>query len=245
MCFDRLFVSLYKKEYEPRVNDINFIHKKFEYVNRSKELYVFFPPWHNKFKDNKILRRKILQSGSSFLEYAFNGHVLSSDYKLSLKYFKKINKEILKEIKKFKKEYHSVKINFIGVSLGCINEFMVANTLKKINKFVVIVPGHCLAESLWKGIKSRKIRREFEERGISLEKLKKYWKELSPQSNLRNINAEETLVYLSKADKVIPYYCGKRLVKKMKGVELHENRFFGHYLTILLFYLFPKRFLKI
>lgn len=246
MNWDKLFVSLWKDEYEPRINDENLIMERFSYVEKSKELYVFFPPWHSKLKYDWKLRNKITSSGASCLEYKFNGHFLSSDYKLTIKYFKEIRKNILSKISNLIKKYNFKKINIIGISLGCVNACMIANSLKKINELILIVPGNDLAESLWNGIKTKRLRKAFVKKGINLESLKKYWKELAPENNLDNLEFKKVKIYLSKSDKVIPYGNGKKLfdkISKRKNVEIHENKFLGHYLTAIEFYLFPKRFL--
>jgi len=61
--------------------------------------------------------------------------------------------------------------------------------------------------------------------------------------NLKNLKGKTVYVYLSRADKVIPYRTGKKLVEKMQendiNVILKENRYLGHYGTIINAYFFP------
>ena len=124
---------------------------------------------------------------------------------------------------------------------------MCANNNQNIDEIFLIIPGHCLAESIWQGISTQKIRQEYENQKISLKKLKNYWYTLAPENNINNLKSKKVSIFLSKADKVIPYYCGKKLLEKAKSLKynlfynINDNP--GHYLTALKFYLSPKRFL--
>lgn len=246
MNFDRLFVSLWKEEYEPKINNNNLIKKRFSYVKGSKELYVIFPPWHSKLEYDRILRKRIHKIGASCLEYKFNGHFLSSDYKLTKKYFNLVKRRCVREIKKLIAEKGFKKIKFIGVSLGCVNTCMVAKQFEEIEKLILIVPGNCIAESLWNGIKTSRIRKKFERKKINLIKLKRAWKELAPEDNINKINFRKLRIYLSKKDRVIPYENGLELTRKVdkkRRMKTFVNHNLGHYLTAIKFYLFPKKFI--
>jgi len=221
-----------------------FIKKKFHYVKNSKELIVFIPPWHARLKDNNIIQRTLLKQGCSFLEYAFSPKILSVNHRLTLKCFRQIKKEIKQNINQLKKKYKFKKIKILGISLGCVNACMIANDNKNISELSLILPGHCLAESMWQGLSTKKLRQQYEEEGVTLPQLKKYWKELAPENNIAKLSAKKIYVHLSQADAVIPYYCGKilkdKLNKKYK-IIYKENKHLGHYLTAVLFHLLPKK----
>lgn len=120
---------------------------------------------------------------------------------------------------------------------------MLANKDISINSIDLVVPGDDLAQSLWEGIVTRPLRRSFESQGMDLGRLKNTWAELAPKNNISNLGTDKIRVYLSKSDKVIPYERGLMLTKEMKDIGLHpkisENKFLGHYGTLLKYYLFP------
>ncbi len=188
-----------------------------------------------------------MKKGFSVLEYEFPKAILSSNWKFTLNYFNFIRKSVIKEIEKLKKEYRFQKIKITGVSLGCVNACMCADNNELINEILLIIPGHCLAESMWQGISTQQIRQEYENQKISLKELKNHWHILAPENNITNLKSKKVSIFLSKADKVIPYYCGKKLLEKAKSLKYNLfykiNNNLGHYLTALQFYLSPKRFL--
>ncbi|MFZ5955185.1 MAG: hypothetical protein ACOYT4_02065 [Nanoarchaeota archaeon] len=222
------------------------IEKEFTYKENSKALFVVFPHWHETMAEILQLKNLILKENYSFLNYKFTSKVLSADFKLTKKRFKKIKKIIIKDLKKLEREYNFNKINFIGISLGRITPLMIANTsFKKLEKIILVAPGNCLAEALWNGILTQDIRKEFEKNKVNLEKLKKYWKKIDPENNLKNIDKKtKIIVYLSESDRIIPYACGLKLTEAIRknnlDLTIKKNKLLGHYLTICRFLCFPE-----
>jgi len=225
----------------------NILKKKFNYKKNSKELFVLLPPWGGHLDYNFFLRHLLMKKGFSVLEYEFPKVILSSNWKLTLNYFNFICRSIGKEIEKLKRDYGFKKIKIIGVSLGCVNACMCANNNPFIDEIFLIIPGHCLAEYMWQGIITQQIRQEYENQKVSLKELKNYWHTLAPENNIIHLKAKKVSIFLSKADKVIPYYSGKKLLEQVKSMKYNifykTNNHLGHYLTILQFYLNPNRFL--
>jgi len=221
------------------------IKKEFHYTSGSTCLYTCLLPWHGRFKDFARIKKEAIKAGFSFLAYRFPAEILSSDYNLTKKCYEKIQNLVCEDLKKLKKQYAFSKFNLISVSISCVNACMIANNYPGISKIILIVPGNCLAESLWKGVRTQHIKKQFEIDGVSLKQLKKYWFKLAPEHNISKLKNVEVQVYLSKSDEIIPYECGKKLVSSMKNSGLspfvEENRLLGHYFTGLRHYLFPKR----
>jgi hypothetical protein len=226
-------------------NHSGFLFKKrFKHKPQSQELFIILPPWGGRLCLNLFLRKAVLRKGCSILEYEFPRNILSSDWERTLNYFNFVRELVLRDAQELKNKYKFSKISIVGVSLGCINACMVANN-NDVNILCLIVPGNCLAEVLWYGAATQGIRKDYEEKGITLENLKKYWHSLAPETNIENLRAEKILVYVSKADKVIPFYNGKTLIEKIKShnhhifYKIHKN--LGHRVTALVFYLTPQK----
>jgi predicted esterase len=249
MIFDKIFFYIRnsKQVFDEKISARKLVKKKFWYEKGSEELFVILPPWGGRFYLNFFLRKKILKRGCSFLEYEFPEAILSSSWETTVEDFNRIRDNINKEIEKLKKRYKFKKINLVGISIGCINTCMIANNNSIIDKICLIVPGRCLAESMWKGISTQKIRQAYEKNGINLKKLKEYWRSLAPENNINKLKAKEISIFLSKADVIIPFHCGKKLVEEIKAFKYNifykNNKFLGHNLTALSFYLRPERFL--
>ena len=233
--------------FNDKIPSDNILKKKFSYKKDSRELFILLPPWGGHLFYNFFPRHFLLKKGFSVLEYEFPKAILSSNWKFTLDYFNFIRKSVINEIEKLKKEYGFQKIKIIGVSLGCVNACMCANSNELIDEIFLIIPGHCLAESMWRGISTQQIRQEYENQKISIEELKIHWHALAPENNITNLKSKKISIFLSKTDKVIPYYCGKKLLEKAKSLKYNLfykiNNNLGHYLTALQFYLSPKRFL--
>ena len=150
---------------------------------------------------------------------------------------------MLEEINHFKKKYNLIKIDLIGLSIGCVGALLVANNNPDVRRIELVAPGNCLAESVWYGIRTINLRRDYEKRGITMDFLKKHWKNLAPENNLNGLEGKEISVYISKSDQIIPYKLGHKLVEKMheKGLKpkVFVNKFRGHYGTVVGFLLKP------
>ena len=101
---------------------------------------------------------------------------------------------------------------------------MCANNNNLIDEFFLIIPGHCLAESMWKGISTQKIRQEYENQKISLEELKSHWYTLAPENNIANLKAKKVSfsrrnfypMGTEKAPKIFNSPLDKKLWKELK-----------------------------
>lgn len=233
--------------FNTKIPSDNILKKKFSYKKDSKELYILLSPWGGHLYYNFFPRHLLMKNGFSVLEYEFPKAILSSNWKFTLDNFNIICDSVVKEIEKLKKGYGFQKIKIIGVSLGCVNACMCANNNQFIDEILLIIPGHCLAESMWQGISTQQIRWKYENQKISLKELKNHWRTLAPENNITNLKSKKVSIFLSKTDKVIPYYCGKKLLEKAKSLNYNLfykiNNNLGHYLTALQFYLSPKKFL--
>lgn len=226
-------------------NHSGFLFKRrFKYTQQSQELFVLLPPWGGRFCLNLFLRKAILKKGCSVLEYEFPRNILSSDWERTLNYFNFVRELVLRDVEKLKSKYKFSKISIIGVSLGCINACMVANN-NDVNILCLVTPGNCLAEAMWYGAATQEIRKDYENKKITLKDLKTYWHTLAPETNIKNLQAKKLLAYISKADKVVPFYNGKTLIEKIKSYnhpvfyKIHKN--LGHRVTALIFYLTPNK----
>lgn len=220
------------------------LNQEFYHHPRSSVLWVRLPSWGETISTTNPLKNKMVMNKYSFLDYQFSTKILSSNQNLTKKYFEEINGLVISDIKRLKKQYNFSRVNILGASIGTSNTFTIVNNSPKLfDKIVVICPGNSLADGMWEGINTQFIRRAYERKGISLEKLKKSWKNLAPESNLKNLKDKEIVIYLSKSDKLVPYECGVTLLASMNknGIKplVRENKYLGHYLTIIKAYFFP------
>ena len=241
MGFDRFYAPITAiGDYFDSPKDIRrLIHKEFFYKSK-KELIIFISPG-KKEPFAFALKRRVLKRDKSYLEYYFPERLVSKDYKLTKKIFKIVKKKIRADIHKLRKRF--TKITLIGMSVGCANTLMIADNNQDIDKLILVIPGNCLAEGIWKSVRTKRLKKEIEKK-ITLKELKKYWKDISPENNVSNIKAKEVYFYLSKADESIPYENGlilfNLLNKHGHNPILRENKHLGHYLTAVSFFMFSK-----
>jgi len=212
------------------------IRKEFFHYKDNKIFHVHMPPWHCGFLEYFFIKRR-LKKYSSYLIYVFNPKILSSNAQKTVEDFHTIKSKVIEEINKLDKEYKFKKIIITGISLGCVNATMIADNCPKIKEIYLFDPGNCLAESMWKGKNTQKIKQSYEEQGISLTQLKRKWKSLAPENNIRNLKDRKIHVFLAKKDDIIPYSTGKKLVDKLKKLKekftLKIDPHHGHYYTII------------
>lgn len=210
-----------------------------DFVPGSGRLYAMFPHWRGRFDHFEKLKNRISDAGAGYLCHQFPVGMLSPDHEQTTRNFKLVQDDVSADLAFKANDY--IGITAIGVSLGCVNAMMVANNVPQIDRLVLVVPGHCLAESMWNGVRTQNLRKEIEAQGVSLDQLKEYWHDLAPENNIDNLNGRNIKVYLSRADEIIPYGCGRRLAEKLEeqglNPDVNVNLFLGHYFTI-------KRFLR-
>ncbi len=212
----------------------------------SRRLYVITPYWNAKISDLAMrrLKKRILEAGHSCLIYQFPFGILSDNVHRTDEYFKAIQKEARDDIRDVRKKYRFSEIVVIGMSLGCVNAAMIANKNRNVDRVILVVPGDSLAESLWRGIGTVRLRKQIKKHGIDLDALEKDWKALAPMNNIEGLKGKEIEVHVSRADEIIPYRNGYHLVKDMQKRGLRprvfRNKDLGHYLTVSKFILTEK-----
>jgi pimeloyl-ACP methyl ester carboxylesterase len=221
------------------------IKKKFTYAKNSKELFIIFPPWTGRFYLNTLLRKYISRKNCSVLEYEFPKQILSANWKKVLENFLFIKQQTLSDVSALKQKYEFERINVIGISLGCINACMIANNNIDVKKLHLILPGHCLAESLWEGESTQEIRDDLDD-NYNLSNLKEYWRDLAPENNIDNLKIDDISVFLSEADKSIPFDHGKRFLEQLQSynypIEYKIAKHLKHSFAAIFFYLLPSKF---
>ncbi len=203
----------------------------------SKGLCVLIPPWKVEADFFKLVRKRIYEAGYSCLEYKIASALLSPDYRYTHDAFKEVIDHVRLDIDKMVHQHGYKQVQVIGISIGCVEAAMIANNNDYVTRLVLVAPGCDLAQSMWYGLKTQNIRRLFEKQGITLEFLKEAWRDLAPENNFQGLKGKEIEIHLSKYDVNIPYRFGKRLVEQMiaHGLDphVHENKYLGHYLTVL------------
>ena len=190
--------------------------------------------------------KKEVPKDFGYIDYNYTEDMLNSDPVLTKKYCLKLMKKIEKDLKQLKKIQ---KRNFYlyAQSLGVIFAAYIADNIE-IKKIIYVVPGQNLAESFWYSTHTQQLKKEMQKNKITIKKLKKLWKEISPDYHLKNkAKKANYLVKLSVNDTLIPYKNGRKLInsfkKKKFGFKLHEG-ILPHLEMCLFECLFPKRSIK-
>jgi len=224
------------------------VERRFEYYPDSKRLHILMPPWRGKLAFTDELSKFFRKKRRSFLTYEFPNGILSSDHQTTIEFFRSIEGRVNSDVEGLKGEYGFTDFDMTGMSLGCVNSTMIANRNPIYGNMTLLVPGHCLAESMWSGYRTQHLRQEFEERGVSEEQLIDEWSELAPMNNIGGLKDSKVAVFLSTADEIIPYRCGEKLVEKLRegGIKpkVRNLPFLGHYGVSTLFYKVPNLFIK-
>lgn len=226
------------------------IDKKFIQSKNSSVLKIILPTWgEGETLITKILIWRLHQKGHSCLAYFFPKHLLSNNPNNTVEFFNLIKDQIKSDIEKFKSQFNFKRIDIITASLGVVSACLIANNNDGIKNLFFIVPGSCLASSLWNGTRTQKLKNAYKSQNINQEQLQAMWKMLAPKDNIDSMNYKNIFIAISKSDKVIPYCFGRELADLIKNsypknTTVKENKLLGHYLTIVKYYLFDKTLLK-
>ncbi len=209
----------------------------FYHLPGSNTLCVLIPPWKAESDYYKPVRKRIREAGYSCLEYQIASSLISPDHEYTSTSFKQVRDDIRAGIDKIVEQHGFKRVQVIGVSIGCIGAVMVADHNPHVTKLVLVAPGSNLAEPMWYGLKTQNVRKIFEKNGVTLDFLKEAWRDLAPEHNFSGLTGKEIEIYISKYDVNIPYRFGRKLADGMiaQGLKpvVHENRYLGHYLTVL------------
>jgi hypothetical protein len=243
MHLDQLisYFSAGEVNYHPRFNEL--VQKQYHHRPNSRKAYILFPPWGQKLVFFTPLRYRILNNGFSCLEYQFSKAILTSDHLRVSQYIDYCLETIHKDLFHLK-ERRIDSFTIVGTSIGTMIALMVANTEPKVDKVILNSPGNCPAEIIWSSIRLKTMRQSLIRQGLSVQKLKRYWRDYLPENNLGNLKGKKIYLNLSRADRVVPYQSGRKLAEKMReqGLkpEVAENSNLGHYLTAAKYYLSPN-----
>jgi len=249
MNFDKLFISLndayHKDNLNKKKESKKIISKKtFYHAKNSKTTYLLLSPWHSVSFLFYPIKRKLQKMGFSYVQYDFSPDILTPSINSTEKYFEDIRKDIGADITMLSEKHDAKSFVVIGLSLSCVIASMISGISPKIQALILVVPGSSLAESLWSGIRTLKIKNEIEKRGVSLAELEKDWKDLAPENYIRNFKNKRVRIYISESDRIIPYNFGKKFEEEIReiipDVQVRENKNLGHYGTILHFCLVSK-----
>jgi len=210
-----------------------------------KDIVILLHGWSAPHYLLNVVKRNIPKN-FGYIQYRYPKEMLNSDPINTRAHFFQLIKKITDDLKRLNKKK---KRNFYiyAQSLGTDFAMVVADEVK-IKKIVLVLPGNNLAEAFWKGIKTRLLRKKMQKKGMTLEKLKKIWGPISPDSFFKKNGLEpEYFLVLSEKDKIIPYKNEKALVKMLKRKKVKHNfkiSHLKHVPTLISECMFPRATLK-
>ena len=252
MSLDNVFDVVYniKDFFKKRKSSRFYIEKKFFKNDKTSVLKIIISPRGDSVPPtDKILFRRLCKKGYSCLYYCISGSVLSPDVNETIRYFNLVKDQIRSDISELKTKHNFKKVDIISSSLGAVSVCLVANNNDYVDNIFLIVPGSCLASSLWNGIRTQNLRKIYENQKINQEELKNIWATLAPKNNINELRNKNIFISISKSDKVIPYVFGKEFASLVKDLYpnntiIKENNFLGHFVTVIKYYFFSKELLK-
>ena len=250
MSLDKLFLafSIFDKDIlQDKVEIKNPLFKRFYIYKNSSRAYVLLAPWHANPFAFYALKNKILKSGFSCVLYNFIPDILSPDVGGTRQYFEIIAEQIKEDLREFQTRYKISRFVLVGFSLSCVTASMVASFNKVVEGVVFVVPGSSLAKSLWSGLRTVNIRRVMEKSKATLLYLERGWENLAPKKYAEGFKDKRVKIILSQSDVIIPYSLGREFADAVKEfvptAVIEENRYLGHYGTILKFCFVSKEVL--
>ena len=192
-----------------------------------EKILIFISFWSSYVPNGKsfaFIKNKVpLECG--YICYYLPKEVLVPNVDLTKKRFNLFISKVLKDLMLLKK-IKNRRFRIYGQSLGGLFAMIISDKID-IDKAFLICPGDNLAESFWNGIVTRKLRVAMQKHGVSLEKLKKQWKKISPDFYFKDKSKKTNFyIILSKNDKVIPYKNGRGLINllKKKRIKFEVNK---------------------
>ncbi|MFC1648006.1 hypothetical protein ACFL1B_00965 [Nanoarchaeota archaeon] len=194
---------------------------------------VILPNWNGGRLMDRFVN-KLHKAGNSVLHFEYPAGVLSPAPAETMNNFLDLEDYVKRQIDTYSRWMGFSEYTIIGLSLGNVPATRIANQDERATKLVLNYPGHSLAEAVWRGHRTQKLRAALEGQGYGLDYLNVFWEDLAPGNNVDNLQGKEIIVRLSRADEIIPYYTGVKLVNAMKRASLSPEvqvNNLGHYLS--------------
>lgn len=189
------------------------------------KIFVIIAPWKYRWFHHSLIKAKV-PNDCGYLHYSYSMDILNDNPYITKQNFLELLDTIHEDMDHLNKLRER---NFYLYGHSMAGTFvMILADLMPVKAVAAIVPGANLAECFWNGESTQFLRKEMEQNGVTLPKLKKLWQEISPDNYLKEKSSNTNfLIRLSKNDVVIPYKNGLKLVELMKKnkikFELQEN----------------------
>ncbi len=193
----------------------------------SDKCLVVFHGWGWNSLYLKIVLRPLFKY-YSFLFYDYSPDIINPDPFSVLENFRKIKGDFLSEVNKLSQK----QLILFGTSLGAFLSTYLANTPFEDNpqKLILNTIGSSVSETFWYGQATKKLKEKVIKKGFTLEDLKEIWHEIEPKNNIPKREDLKYLVFISKREKVIPFYLCEEFLRLLEGkeAEVYFNKYLGH-----------------
>jgi hypothetical protein len=210
-------------------------------IPNTDKLCILMPPWHIWDSLWSQVQKRLIKQGFSLLIYEASEDILSPDGKVVANQFREVKDAALRDVRELLATGQFNSVDVVGLSLGTGSALYLAISGIVINKLVLLCPSADMAEGIYTGIRTKKIRRTLEKDGKTYEDYRKEMHELTMRKPY-GVNIKEVDILLSEVDDVIPYRLGMELVESFRNRGLTVNvtnyRSRGHYVSFILFCLF-------
>ncbi|MBI3290312.1 alpha/beta hydrolase [Candidatus Microgenomates bacterium] len=202
---------------------------------RNKRVVFLLTGWHNKIWEYWITAKTLQLNGFNCVTYEYDGDTLSPNTKQTVEKVTAIEEDILEKIKKLKERGHS-EFAIFGTSLGSLIALMVGNRSPDVSKIILNTTGSDLAQTVWSWDKVNKgFKEKLIDEDLTLDRLEKIWRKITPINNVDNLKNKKLLIYLSEKDEIIPFVLGRELVEDLKkknyDTTVIVNPYLDHFLT--------------
>jgi hypothetical protein len=125
------------------------------------------------------------------------------------------------------------EVAVLGISLGSCIAGLLCTVEQRARRYALVLSAGDFAETVWEGRATRHIRGELEGK-ITLERLRKAWAEISPESYVESINTNRPEVYMINGyyDTVVPPKASQRFIEMLRrhGIAVRTSMLWcGHY----------------
>ncbi len=209
----------------------------------ASRLTVVFPPWHGGGQYVERLTSRLAASGSAVLDFDFHDRILEPDINRVLQSYGYIRDAATEKIQQLFQGNGYEELRLISMSLGTVALALVANELPSFTEAAIVAGSSNLSMSVWEGIKTQHIMKQFMRDGTSADDLDAAWLGLAPKSYAPAFEDKEVKIRVASKDTVIPSVYQRELLAKLEeaGANTHPNHLrLGHYATLASYYYFGK-----
>jgi len=200
-------------------------------VDSDKVVFVF-TGMLTKIWQYRFFIKRLNKNGYSVVIYDYPSKLVhDANFDQWHEFFAEVIQDAQKRLQQYKTRGYQ-KFLAYGYSMGTLIANKLARETPEISHVIFNFTYGDIATNIWRSKRTRKAKRNLQERGISIEQLRLVVADFDPIVNAKGLRGKKVLLHLSRTDRILHYPITKETKRAFEKASLdmtyQENKYLGH-----------------